>query len=97
MIPSLKKKTFDWFCARRRRTRIEWLPTTKPDGFKLVVLDLDKVGETKAGKVMNALVFERKAASITLHSNAISYENNKGNKRERRRAPWVPSRHSLRK
>ena len=97
IFPSMKKQSFDWFCAKRRRTKIEWVPTGKPNEFKLVVIDLNKVGENKSGKVTNGQVFERRATSITFHSDAITYENIKGGKQERRRAPWVPSRNPLRK
>jgi len=95
VLSSMKKTTFRWFCHGRRRTRINWIPSNKPDQFKLVVIDLNKVDEGKSGKGNNGQVFERKAASITLHSDSITYENNKGNKPEKRRAPWVPSRNLL--
>ena len=91
---SMKKSTFDWFCQDRRRTRIQWVPfnSKKAGQYKIVVTDLNKEG----GKGNNnAHVFERKAAAITFHSDSISYQNNRGGKTEKRKAPWVPSRNPL--
>ena len=82
---SMKQTTFDWLCHDRRRTRIQWIPLSNNKSFKIIVTDLNKKGTN------NGHVFERKAATVTFHSNSISYQNNRGSKTEKRKAPWVSS------